>query len=489
MDEDDGRIEVDQEDGEQFGEKFDQEYDGQESQAYLNSQDENHLLPLSLCLQSTLTQIALNFIIPILVANVVLRLILSFIRGRKLPGNLSHGISAIVGLLLLAFHFRESLEVLLTILIYFSGGVFLVYFKSSPSVTWTFSVFCLTVNEYLINVRNYGTLIRGRMQLMMMVMKLVSISGSYIPVWKVMSYLLHPVSLVQGVWFPISLIFDEKKNHKPFIFPCKCLKAISQLTLSLVFLISSNCTIEFVVKSYLEPLIAFNFYNVFPESMATFLHLIFVYYFVALQFRLSHYFMASSTDALFAIHGLEYSVSKASKVEFPRSLVDVVISWNIPMHQWIKQYVFLPLTKVIILKQKRMPLLLVILTTYAVSSLLHGVNMQIWSVLLTLGFLTFIEFKLRQRLSSIFSLCVEAKACKDLCLRGHKNSTTHILARLINCVFVTLSILHLIFLGSAFDGNETSSYSQVYETWSILQFFSPLIGAASFLVYLTLLCI
>jgi porcupine-like protein len=33
-------------------------------------------------------------------------------------------------------------------------------------------------------------------------------------------------------------------------------------------------------------------------------------------------------------------VTQPHNIEVPRSLVEVVVSWNIPMHAWLKKYVF-----------------------------------------------------------------------------------------------------------------------------------------------------
>ena len=33
-------------------------------------------------------------------------------------------------------------------------------------------------------------------------------------------------------------------------------------------------------------------------------------------------------------------VTQPHNIEVPRSLVEVVVSWNLPMHRWLKQYVF-----------------------------------------------------------------------------------------------------------------------------------------------------
>jgi porcupine-like protein len=33
-------------------------------------------------------------------------------------------------------------------------------------------------------------------------------------------------------------------------------------------------------------------------------------------------------------------VTQPHNIEVPRSLVEVVVSWNMPMHAWLKKYVF-----------------------------------------------------------------------------------------------------------------------------------------------------
>jgi len=58
--------------------------------------------------------------------------------------------------------------------------------------------------------------------------------------------------------------------------------------------------------------------------------------------RFSHYFVAFISEAtanLCGHHGFEKSVievTKPWKIEIPRSLVEVVVYWNIPMHKWLK---------------------------------------------------------------------------------------------------------------------------------------------------------
>lgn len=64
----------------------------------------------------------------------------------------------------------------------------------------------------------------------------------------------------------------------------------------------------------------------------------------ALSFRSSHYFVSYLSEATTLAAGIDTSptrnwtvtVTRPWNVELPRSLVEVVINWNIPMHTWLK---------------------------------------------------------------------------------------------------------------------------------------------------------
>ena len=57
----------------------------------------------------------------------------------------------------------------------------------------------------------------------------------------------------------------------------------------------------------------------------------------ALSFRSSHYFVSYFSEVSSLLAGLEAGpVAKPSFIELPRSLVEVVIYWNMPMHHWLK---------------------------------------------------------------------------------------------------------------------------------------------------------
>lgn len=59
----------------------------------------------------------------------------------------------------------------------------------------------------------------------------------------------------------------------------------------------------------------------------------------ALEFRTGHYFVAYAS-AVFAIicgYNNEILVTRPLSVEWPQSLLHVVIHWNAPMHYWLKK--------------------------------------------------------------------------------------------------------------------------------------------------------
>lgn len=79
---------------------------------------------------------------------------------------------------------------------------------------------------------------------------------------------------------------------------------------------------------------------------------LFVTYRDALIFRCSHYFISFMSAGTLLISGIEsrdkttsseifgFQIAKPIDIEFPRSLHAVVISWNIPIHLWIKNCKF-----------------------------------------------------------------------------------------------------------------------------------------------------
>ncbi|MEQ2316341.1 hypothetical protein AMECASPLE_031623, partial [Ameca splendens] len=61
-----------------------------------------------------------------------------------------------------------------------------------------------------------------------------------------------------------------------------------------------------------------------------------------------------------------------------------------------------------------------ILVTYSASALLHGLSFHLGAVLLTLGFITYVEHVLRKKLAFILSACILSRPCASDCRHRHK---------------------------------------------------------------------
>ncbi|XP_060062943.1 protein-serine O-palmitoleoyltransferase porcupine-like [Ylistrum balloti] len=208
----------------------------------------------------------------------------------------------------------------------------------------------------------------------------------------------------------------------------------------------------------------------------------------AQSFRFSHYFVsfASETSALLCgLRGSFYkenesrwSVTKPQHIEVPRSLVEVVTYWNLPMHYWLKTYVFKP--------SRIFGTFVAVILTYAASSLLHGLNFQLAAVLFSLGFYSYVEFVFRNKLSRIFSACIQAKRCPDDC--GHDYKSYHPLVLLTNVCFGLLALFHLAYLGLMFDSSreQDKGYTMKHtlEKWANLDYASHWVVLGTYIFYL-----
>ncbi|XP_078596358.1 protein-serine O-palmitoleoyltransferase porcupine-like [Branchiostoma floridae x Branchiostoma japonicum] len=251
----------------------------------------------------------------------------------------------------------------------------------------------------------------------------------------------------------------------------------------------------------------------------------------ALSFRFSHYFISYLSEMTCVASGVgvtekgttregegtdqeeeedvkwDLRVARPYHIELPRSLVEVVTNWNRPMHHWLKTYVFKT--------AKPLGAFPAIILTYAASAILHGLNFQLAAVLLSLGFYSYIEHVLRQRLADIFSACILAKRCKPDC--GHRNqpnwtgcvglqlrrdfwkqdwgnlisiedAMTCMCVGLTNLCFCLLAMFHLAYLGVMFDSSsdveeEGYTMSHTLHKWAQLDYASHWVAVGSFVFY------
>uniref|UniRef100_A0A3B3WH84 Porcupine O-acyltransferase n=1 Tax=Poecilia mexicana TaxID=48701 RepID=A0A3B3WH84_9TELE len=146
-----------------------------------------------------------------------------------------------------------------------------------------------------------------------------------------------------------------------------------------------------------------------------------------MSFHFSNYFVGylSETTATLAGAGFteekenlkwDLSVSKPLHVEFPRSMAEVATSWNVPMSRFLHTYVFKSAIK--------FGMFTAVMVTYIASALLHGLSFHLGAVLLSLGFITYVEQVFRKRLAAIFNACVLSRKCQPNCSHQNKKPVT-----------------------------------------------------------------
>ncbi|KAK9515916.1 hypothetical protein VZT92_026514 [Zoarces viviparus] len=204
----------------------------------------------------------------------------------------------------------------------------------------------------------------------------------------------------------------------------------------------------------------------------------------AVSFHFSNYFVGHLSEGTSMLAGAGFTeekdnirwdlrVVKPLSVEMPRSMVLVVTSWNIPMSRWLKTYAFKNAVKL-----GTFPAILV---TYTASALLHGLSFHLGAVLLSLGFITYVEHVLRKKLASIFSACILSRACTSDCSHQHKKEYW---VMLLNLVFSFLAIFHLTYLGSMFDpGVDEQEVEEGYAAIHTIQRWSELNWASHWVVF------
>lgn len=202
------------------------------------------------------------------------------------------------------------------------------------------------------------------------------------------------------------------------------------------------------------------------------------------SFHFSNYFVGFLSEVTTVLSGAGFTeekdhvhwdlaVSRPLNVEIPRSMVEVVTSWNLPMSRWLHTYVFKNAMKLGTFQA--------IIVTYAASALLHGLSFHLAAVLLSLGFLTYVEHVLRKKLADIFSACILSKKCSPNCAHRNKKS---LLVYLTNILFGALALFHLTYLGSLFDtDSEDASEEEGYGMTHTINKWSDLGWAGHWLTF------
>uniref|UniRef100_F1L3I1 Protein-serine O-palmitoleoyltransferase porcupine n=1 Tax=Ascaris suum TaxID=6253 RepID=F1L3I1_ASCSU len=386
---------------------------------------------------------SLQYLLVKLIAFALLkRLLVAVCNSGKLNPQLLNICMAICGMYMLWAH-NETLAhvvafvVVLLPVVYF--GSFLTH--RSGFIAISFGIGCLLLWQYILSAERYMSM-RGT--LMVIVMKVTSLcfdivdegvyDNSALPT--LLGYLFDPCTVLFGPWISLRQ-YDESLKKKPFKEEVMSqLYAMLLIVVSLIFVVYSSCIIELI----------------FPIS--GFWHS----FGVAQSFRFSHYFMCwLSVGSAIASGAMNGMLTDCISIEWPRSLVDVVVSWSIPMHRFLQKYVFT--------EMRRYGAASAIFVTYAVSSLLHGINFQLSAVLLSLGLYTFVETRIRSKLSARFSACIGARKCRHDCAHIRKEGAT--LTVLLNVSFRVLAMVHLVYLGMVFDDSAAETGYSANHTLSV----------------------
>lgn len=260
---------------------------------------------------------------------------------------------------------------------------------------------------------------------MVLIMKAISYTSDEIDseLISYTSYLISISTCFFGPWLKYEEHLAALQSKKMFT-----VNSAKNIVISMVCLSCSNCFL-----SVLD----------FTHELSW----IFKMYLEALSFRLSNYFVCYFSQAMCDFSSVSKSIVRPMSIEFPRSLIDVVTSWNLPMHQWLKNYIFTPSKQIYGTPRA-------LFFTYFGSVMIHGFDGNISLVLFSLGFYTYVEYGLRKNLSSFFNCCAEARKCREKC--GHQYKDSQLIPFFLNKFFFVMNVYHLAYLGQIFFYNNDS---------------------------------
>lgn len=124
--------------------------------------------------------------------------------------------------------------------------------------------------------------------------------------------------------------------------------------------------------------------------------------------------------------------------------------------------------------------------TYFVSSMLHGFNVEITVVLMTLALFSYVQMSLRKKAAEFFSACIKVVPCENC---RHKYGAWNKKIMLINFIFLLLTMIDLVYVGILMDSvgqdfNLVDSLSLICSKWSSLYYISHIINGLLFLISL-----
>jgi len=415
------------------------------------------------CAWSTVIQLV-HTIYPILAVSFIL-LIFSF---NNVPVKHLNVLNSLLSVSALFYLYNP---LLIAYLLVFIVKIYLVLYLAnfSQQKNAFIIIACSTVHMFmgrmfLFSVADWNSVKGIEMILIMKIISLVIDMKQKTPLnlTDLISYLLSVNTALFGPWVSYAnhlAAFGHRVKRNAFV---NTLNSVKSFCISIVCLIGSSCLLN-LVDPYL---------NINP-----FIRI----YFEAFSFRLSNYFVAFLSQAIVNLSGNHHlKVTRPLFIEMPRSLLDVVTNWNIPIHDWLKSYVFKPIKS-----WKPKQTLFAVFTTYFVSSMLHAFDESISLILFSLGFYTYVEFNLRKNLSKLIGCCVQARKCSNGC--GHKFKSNHLISYILNICFSLVNVYHLAYLGQVLfhvNSSETSNgYEIAINKWSATYYSSHLISLIYLIIF------
>nr|XP_035951409.1 protein-serine O-palmitoleoyltransferase porcupine isoform X2 [Halichoerus grypus] len=294
-----------------------------------------------------------------------------------------------------------------------------------------------------------------------------------------MGYLYFVGTIVFGPWISFHSYLQAVQGRP---LSCRWLQKVARsLALALLCLVLSTCVGPYLFP-YFIPLDGDRLLR--KGTMVRWLRA----YESAVSFHFSNYFVGFLSEATATLAGAGFTeekdhlewdltVSKPLNVELPRSMVEVVTSWNLPMSYWLNNYVFK--------NALRLGTFSAVLVTYAASALLHSFSFHHGRAAVP-GVASWNKSSggawlgIPQCLSSCRSGALEAVRTINLGLG----------VRALNLLFGALAIFHLAYLGSLFDVDvddttEEQGYGMAYTVhkWSELSWASHWVTFGCWIFY------
>ncbi|KAI1701720.1 MBOAT, membrane-bound o-acyltransferase family domain-containing protein [Ditylenchus destructor] len=255
-----------------------------------------------------------------------------------------------------------------------------------------------------------------------------------------LEYIFNPSTLLFGPFNSSEQYYLAKKRSQTMDiknFVMDVFSSFKYLAISLMFVTYSSCISDQISFLFNEPKLE--------------------YYTTAQAFRFSHYFVCYLSLFTALIGGFAESDVRTTDwtaIEWPRSLTEVVVFWNLPMHSFLHKYIFRKTCH-------NFGYFAAMISTFLASALLHGFNFQLTAVLLSLGFYAYVESTFRKRLALKLSACIESRNCGPKCTHRHKKWNFWVLA--VNIAFVFLNIFHLAYLGAPFQQIEAQQHGYSWQ--------------------------